>query len=119
MDGSRLPHKYLRYKSKSSHSTDTDTSYEKKYTPVISKHKTELCKTFSMMGHCPYGCRCRFAHGKQELVQLPCQGEKKYLTCNSFWSKGTCRYGTRCQFGHAQFYWQNQVILISNRVEEG
>lgn len=27
------------------------------------KYKTELCKTFSEKGYCPYGRKCRFAHG--------------------------------------------------------
>ena len=31
------------------------------------KYKTELCKTFSETGKCPYGFKCRFAHGKEEL----------------------------------------------------
>ena len=31
------------------------------------KYKTELCKTFSEKGKCPYGYKCRFAHGKEEL----------------------------------------------------
>jgi hypothetical protein len=28
-----------------------------------AKHKTELCKTYSAMGCCPYQDRCKFAHG--------------------------------------------------------
>ena len=28
-----------------------------------AKFKTELCKTFSTNGYCPYGKKCRFAHG--------------------------------------------------------
>ena len=32
------------------------------------KYKTELCKTFRETGKCPYGFKCRFAHGKDELV---------------------------------------------------
>ena len=32
------------------------------------KYKTELCKKFSDTGTCPYGSKCRFAHGKGELI---------------------------------------------------
>ncbi len=28
------------------------------------KHKTELCKTYSELGYCNYGKKCRFAHGR-------------------------------------------------------
>ena len=34
---------------------------------IDPKYKTELCKTFSDTGICPYGDKCRFAHGKEEL----------------------------------------------------
>ena len=32
------------------------------------KYKTELCKTFSETGKCPYGFKCRFAYLKEELL---------------------------------------------------
>ena len=38
---------------------------ENKFDP---KYKTELCKKFQNTGHCPYGFKCRFAHGKDELI---------------------------------------------------
>ena len=38
---------------------------ENKFDP---KYKTELCKKFQSTGQCPYGYKCRFAHGKEELV---------------------------------------------------
>lgn len=38
---------------------------ENKFDP---KYKTELCKKFQNTGHCPYGFKCRFAHGKEELI---------------------------------------------------
>ncbi len=34
-----------------------------------SKHKTELCRTFSELGYCNYKNKCQFAHGKEELVE--------------------------------------------------
>ena len=38
---------------------------ENKFDP---KYKTELCKKFQSTGKCPYGYKCRFAHGKEELL---------------------------------------------------
>ena len=32
------------------------------------KYKTELCKKFQSIGFCPYANKCRFAHGKEELI---------------------------------------------------
>jgi len=68
---------------------------------LLDAAKTELCKTYSLMGSCPYGRKCRFAHGKGELVRLPGQERRKHMMCKSFWRDGICRYGIRCQFGHA------------------
>lgn len=33
-----------------------------------TKFKTEMCKNWSETGRCNYGNKCRFAHGKDELV---------------------------------------------------
>ena len=35
------------------------------------KYKTEICKKFQSIGNCPYGNKCRFAHGEQELIMKP------------------------------------------------
>lgn len=55
--------------------TECDSSDESEYDLYISKtnptkHKTELCNTFSELGYCNYGDKCRFAHGKEELVHV-------------------------------------------------
>ena len=39
------------------------------------KYKTELCKTYEDSGFCPYGNKCRFAHGRKELFE---KAEKIY-----------------------------------------
>ena len=65
-----------------------------------AKHKTELCKNFSELGRCPYGKKCRFAHGAHELVNVPSRQTFRKKKCHGFWEKGFCSYGTRCQFGH-------------------
>ena len=65
-----------------------------------SYYKTELCKTFLARGYCPYGKKCRFAHGKEELI-CKIQGVNyKKEKCKSFYGKGFCQYGYRCQFQH-------------------
>lgn len=77
-----------------------------------AKHKTELCKTYSELGYCPYEHKCRFAHGRQELVGRPVKQPLKSRRCNGFWKNGCCSYGIRCQFGHAELDWQNGAILL-------
>lgn len=75
-----------------------DIYEEKKNDP---KYKTELCKSFNETGFCPYGNKCRFAHGKDELFQkenIPSNYKKK--KCISFHSDFYCVYGNRCLFKH-------------------
>jgi hypothetical protein len=68
-----------------------------------SKVKSELCKNYSMRGCCPYGPRCRFAHGLQELKQRN-SGNCKYKTqkCRAFFRDGFCSFGARCNFQHRE-----------------
>ena len=63
-------------------------------------YKTELCKKFQSKGFCPYGSKCRFAHGKEELVSKVQGSNYKKEKCKSFFEKGYCPYGSRCQFQH-------------------
>lgn len=37
--------------------------------PEEAKYKTEMCKNWIETGKCNYGEKCKFAHGKNELVQ--------------------------------------------------
>ena len=70
---------------------------ENKFDP---KYKTELCKKFQNTGKCPYGFKCRFAHGKEELI-IKTQGlNYKKKPCKTFHEKGYCPYGSRCSFRH-------------------
>ena len=66
------------------------------------KHKTELCKTFSELGFCNYGEKCRFAHGFHEMIRVPKNEHLRQRKCNGFWGKSHCNYGIRCQFGHSR-----------------
>ena len=70
---------------------------EKKKDP---KYKTELCKTYSETGECPYGRKCRFAHGKEELFLKDNGINYKKIECKSFSELGFCTYGSRCSFKH-------------------
>ena len=64
------------------------------------KYKTELCKKFQATGRCPYGFKCQFAHGKEELI-VKHQGKNyKKRLCKTFYEKGYCPYGSRCNFKH-------------------
>ena len=66
------------------------------------KYKTELCKKFQSTGKCPYGYKCRFAHGKEELISKTQGKNYKKRLCKSFYEKGYCPYGSRCNFQHFQ-----------------
>jgi len=90
---------------------------EKKKDP---KYKTELCKTFSETGKCPYGFKCRFAHGKEELSKKTLCNNYKKKSCKTFSELGYCPYGSRCSFKHFDkkisdvcfpYYYINTFIL--------
>jgi hypothetical protein len=38
-------------------------------------YKTNLCRTFSRTGSCPYGPKCQFAHGEADLRPVPREAE--------------------------------------------
>ena len=65
-----------------------------------TKYKTELCQKFQTTGKCPYGYKCRFAHGKHELIIKNKGKNYKKRPCKTFFEKGYCPYGTRCNFLH-------------------
>jgi len=63
-------------------------------------YKTELCASFMKMGICPYGNKCQFAHGENELKSIERPPKWRSKPCAN-WSKfGSCRYGNRCCFKH-------------------
>ena len=63
-----------------------------------TKYKTELCKEFQLHNFCRYGMKCKFAHGRNELVYKQCNDRFKSKPCKSFFTKLACSYGSRCQF---------------------
>lgn len=77
---------------------------KKKAVTDETKYKTELCKNYSETGQCPYGKKCKFAHGKTELNEkrVANKGRYKSKKCNSFHTQMYCPYGVRCLFAHEQ-----------------
>ncbi|KAJ2452413.1 hypothetical protein EV183_002928 [Coemansia sp. RSA 2336] len=72
------------------------------------RYKTKLCEKFSQEGSCPYGHKCVFAHGQDELrvreqaprVKQNANPLYKTRLCQRFTEQGACPYGERCQFAH-------------------
>ena len=98
-------------------STESDSNDEREEEFYLlktnpAKHKTELCKNFSELGRCPYGYKCRFAHGTEELVfSAPVKTFRK-KKCNGFWQNGQCSYGVRCQFIHDHVKKETKSLLL-------
>lgn len=63
-------------------------------------YKTEMCVQFQRYGYCPYGSKCQFAHGPQELKKVKRCDNWKTKPCINWLRTGTCRYGKRCCFKH-------------------
>lgn len=102
-------------RSNSSNSSDSSSlSEEEFFFPKTNplKHKTEFCKTYSLLGYCNYGHKCRFAHHRQELIVLPVSQAFRKKKCKGYWSNGCCPYGRRCQFGHANTTWEDSACLM-------
>ena len=81
-----------------------------------SKIKSSLCKNFMLHGFCPYGEKCQFAHGPEEL-RCNAISNTSYKTkpCFSYLNKGFCPYGHRCNFIHIhtdrqKVSWKQQVL---------
>jgi hypothetical protein len=88
---------------------------ESKKPPPNPLWKTRLCERFEMDGNCPYGNKCTFAHGLQELrdrethfeanvkVEVPKEAPLfKTKLCQKFEATGFCPYGAKCNFAHSQ-----------------
>ena len=65
-----------------------------------NKIKSSLCRKYSENGYCPYGIKCQFAHGLEELRCNVDENSYKTKVCNSFLKKSYCSYGLRCNFAH-------------------
>ncbi|XAR53076.1 hypothetical protein NMG60_11021475 [Bertholletia excelsa] len=67
-----------------------------------SFYKTEICRPWEDSGHCRYGSKCQFAHGKEEVrpTRFPNKNKSEAQTCKSFTGSGSCSYGAKCRFAH-------------------
>lgn len=66
---------------------------------VDDRFKTELCRNWTVLGRCPYGSRCRFAHGTDDL-RPSARREGRRLACREYAVTGACEHGERCRFAH-------------------
>ncbi len=83
-----------------------------------SKFKTELCKNWENSGFCPYGIKCRFAHGKDEVQVKEIEADPNYRAkdCLNFFKFGFCNYGRRCCFRHDERRIPQQQILLDTQI---
>jgi len=65
-----------------------------------NRYKTELCRNWEEYGRCPYGKKCLFAHGADELRSLRRNPLFKTSPCYWFYKVGICNHGKRCVFAH-------------------
>ncbi|VFQ78175.1 unnamed protein product [Cuscuta campestris] len=63
--------------------------------------KTELCNKWQETGGCPYGGRCQYAHGLDELRPVLRHPRYKTEVCRMVLNGGPCPYGHRCHFRHS------------------
>ncbi|KAI8638404.1 hypothetical protein BD408DRAFT_373564 [Parasitella parasitica] len=73
--------------------------YEITYKDIIL-YKTECCRNWEEKGHCRYGKRCRYAHGREELRPILRSHQYKTKICKAYHDSGSCSYGIRCTFIH-------------------
>ena len=89
------------------------------------RYKTTLCKKFSQGQGCPYGEKCQFAHGAQELRMNNAQNTPqnmlnlnksqnsilnyKIVKCKNWDKDGTCKYGAHCTFAHGDEELRNKA----------
>ena len=103
MQGNTKKIKKTKYKKDALLPVDVENEFK-----TDPKYKTELCTTFNKNNFCPYGNKCRFAHGKQEMFDKQITHPKyRKNNCLTFHDKGFCTYGLRCHFKH------NEDIVFS------
>ncbi|KAH7435851.1 hypothetical protein KP509_06G081500 [Ceratopteris richardii] len=68
-------------------------------------YKTEMCNKWinSMGQYCPYGEKCQFAHGPQELRPVLRHHRYKTILCRMVAAGEPCPYEHRCHFRHIMY----------------
>lgn len=74
-------------------------------------YKTEMCRNWRESQTCPYGRKCQYAHGDEELHQVARPARYKTKPCREYYNKGFCNYGQRCHFLHKSPNEQDVVLL--------
>lgn len=59
----------------------------------MDNYKTVLCNKWQFTGSCPYGHKCMFAHGWDD-IRVPSN------VCKAWVESGVCMYGLKCAFAH-------------------
>ncbi|XXQ35938.1 C3H1-type domain-containing protein [Plasmodiophora brassicae] len=65
-------------------------------------YKTEMCRLWGESRSCPYGAKCQFAHGEQELRPVERHAKFKTVLCRKYHEDGVCPFGARCAFVHKE-----------------
>ena len=91
------------------------------------RYKTVLCKKFMVNQSCPYGDKCQFAHGEQELrtfnghqqnmMYAIGMGSKnqnnmlnyKIVKCKNWEKDKSCKYGAHCTYAHGEEELRNKA----------
>ena len=59
-------------------------------------YKTKMCRTYAVLGSCPYGDKCLFAHGTSDV-----RGDHfKVTMCRDYSLRAWCPRGMLCSFAH-------------------
>ena len=92
-----------------------------------SRYKTVLCKNFKANGSCPYGDKCQYAHGEQDLRPINSQAQNmmyamgmnsknqnnminyKIIKCKNYEKDKTCKYGIHCTYAHGDEELRNKA----------
>ena len=91
------------------------------------RYKTDLCKKFTENQSCPYGDKCQFAHGEQELRNFNSHAQNmmyplgmgtknqnnmlnyKIVKCKNWEKDKTCKYGIHCTYAHGDEELRNKA----------
>ncbi|MES1920056.1 hypothetical protein MHBO_001781 [Bonamia ostreae] len=87
----------------------------------VTKYKTELCLNWMTLGKCPYGNRCNFGHGVNDLrANRRVRNYKTQMCCDPARQGGhSCAFGAKCNFLHpgealrknfSKSYFENEYV---------
>ncbi|QRG37044.1 hypothetical protein FDK38_001414 [Candidozyma auris] len=93
-------HHHHCHKSRHTSVSSTHSGSPKQKNINTQLYKTELCVSYMKMGVCPYGSKCQFAHGEDDLKTVERPANWRSKPCANWAKFGSCRYGKRCCFKH-------------------